>query len=589
MKPILKQVKIKFILLMLAVVVFSLAISSYAIYVYINNILSKQLLKDNSALVNKMNEQLAYTMEDIRSYCMNIITDDQVQFHMRKTADLHGYEYFSNISQLEDILLYYTFLREGSIISIYAIDKRGEVLTIDGLNMDLTDEEWYRRYLDDRSTKSFSDAHEIYSRVSFKDKVKVISYIQNVYDKNKIGAYLGKIVINLDYDELIRPFMKHNASIKQFLIINSDGNIIFDSGADESADYNKVNKIISNEELTDILYDKQEDNYYIIQKVMPSDWTIIGVLPSHSISKSLTYIRNAFIIVFASCFIIISLIVFPLIKSITRPVMTLINGMKEVSAGKLDTEISIQSGDEIEEASHVFNKMVKDIRRYIDELVEKEKYEREMKLKIFMAQINPHFIYNTLNTIIYLARKISAEEIISVTRDFIRILQNTIKTQPDELTTVQNEIDYINSYVSILKYRYNDQVELVWDVEEGLKERKILRMLLYPLVENSVFHGILPKSSKGTVKVSIKTKENKMEIVVQDDGVGIEDAVLQRLRASLSEANGRIPLDHKHIGLSNVSYRLRLLYGQEYKLNIESHHGYGTKAWFYLPLLNNDL
>jgi two-component system sensor histidine kinase YesM len=256
--------------------------------------------------------------------------------------------------------------------------------------------------------------------------------------------------------------------------------------------------------------------------------------------------------------------------------------MKEISAGKLDTKIEVSGNDEIKEISNVFNEMTEDIKGHIDEIVEKDKAEKEIKLRLFMSQINPHFIYNTLNTIIYLARKEGNDKIISVTKNFINILHNTIQVQPDEMTTVDSEIKFIGSYIKILRYRYNNIVDLDWEVEPDAMDKKLPRMMLYPLIENSVFHGIIPKNKTGKIAVKLVIKDKHLNISVVDNGLGIEDNALADLKDLLRKNKDLGYIEH--IGLFNVNHRLSLLYGEDNTLEIQSKYGEGTKISFKIPI-----
>lgn len=565
----------------LVVVLFSVSISGFAIYLYVNNILSQQILKDNSAIVTKLTQQLSYYLDDIKKYSLNIILNDQVQDYLKQKDALKDYDYYSNVQKLVNTLNEYTLLRDNIIDGIYIVDHNEKVLMTNNLYDESVQEDWYKSLSKEMGNSGFSAVHVVEKGNVVSGKAKVVSYVEKIYDKTKTDAYLGKIIINIKYDVIMNLFKNNNASIKSFLIYNHNKMPIYQS--------NPVSQDIS-ANLNDVLGTQKplmqfRDNYFITQHIPESVWTVIGVLPAKKIYQDLKYLNYIFLFIMISCFLIMSIVIFPVIKSITKPLLTLVRGMKAVSRGELDTEIDIRSGDEIEELSNVFNKMVKDIKKHIDELLFKEKREREMELRIFMSQINPHFIYNTLNTIIYLGRKVNSDEIITVTRDFIRILQNTIKTQPDELTTIQKEMEYINSYIAILKYRYNDLVELVWDVDEELENAKILRMLVYPLVENSVFHGIFPKGEKGTVKIIVSMEYDKLKITIEDNGIGMSGETLAQLVKAINESSSFEHLDH--IGLHNVNHRLKLLFGPDYFLHIESQVNKGTRIWFNAPLYVN--
>lgn len=571
---IMNRIKVKITLTTMVVVLLALCTSSFSIYLYIHNIISKQIIRDNTAVVSRLAQQVSYHIEDVMKYSRNIILNDWVQYYLKQKVTLEGYDYFSNIQKLEDTLREYVILQDIIIAGIYIIDKDGQVMAIDGLYNPPSKEEWYQR-LEEKQNSTFSKPHYIMKSSGMK-KEKVISYITKIYDKSNTDTYLGDLIIDFKYDVIIKLF-NNSASMKYYLLFDQNNYLIYKSEALDDKDIQQITAVLNDQQsLVD-----EKDNYFILQTISANGWTIVGVLPKKMIFEDLKYISYIFIIITLSCLIVMTIMSFSLIHNITRPLMMLISGMKKVSSGKLDTKVEIHSGDEIEELANVFNKMVKDIKIHMEESVLKEKREREMEMRLFMAKINPHFIYNTLNTIIYLGRKIHAQDIISFTKSFITILQHTIRVKPYELTTIEKEVEYINNYISILKYRYNDLVELVWDVEPEILKYKIHQMLIYPLVENSVFHGILPKSRKGRIYIRICRKQEYLGICIEDDGIGIQPDMLERIENLMKD--DKWGEKSEHIGLSNVNGRLRLLYGQQCSLDIKSVYNQGTSIRFYIP------
>ncbi len=575
MRMKIKHIKTKIILATTFMVFFSIGISGFAIYLYVSNTLREQIIKDNSSIVTKLVQQLSYELADIRNYSLNIILNDQVQGYLKQKENQVEYDYYANIQKLVNSLGEYALLRDSIISGIYIVDSNGRVLTTKGTNEETPYEDWYQSFVKSKKSFAFTGVHFSYNTSNGRTQ-KVISYIEKIYDKNQSDKFLGNLIINIKYDVLIMPFGSSNASIANFFILREDGEFIYESDIS--------NKILQ-EQLPDSInpnksITENNDNHFISGKVPEADWQVIGVLPKQNIYRDMKGINLVFILIIFSCLAIMSIVIFPVIKDITKPLMTFVKGMKDLSKGRLDTKIIIRSGDEIEEIAVVFNNMVKDLNKYINELILKEKLERDMELKLFMSQINPHFIYNTLNTIIYLGKRIQSDEIVSVTKAFINILQKTIKTKPYEQTTVRSEIDYINNYASIIKYRYDYLVKVVWSVDENVLDYSLPVMLIYPLVENSMFHGLFP-NGRGTVNIRIGIEEEKLRVSVKDDGVGMNREELETLVASISNNESYEKIDH--IGLNNVNHRLRLLFGQACCLQLESEPGRGTNASFIIP------
>jgi len=312
-----------------------------------------------------------------------------------------------------------------------------------------------------------------------------------------------------------------------------------------------------------------------------ADWTLIGSISENMINSELRIIGFRFMLILGICMLVLSIIVFPIVNNVTKPILRLNHAMKEVSMGKLDKEVHIRSGDEIELLANGFNLMVKDIKRNLDETVLKEKKQKELELQLLIKQINPHFIYNTLNCVIYLARRIGANDIISLTKSFITILQHTIKMRPDEMVTIGEEVAYIKNYVDILHYRYEEKVQFSMEIEPNLLSYKIPKMILYPLIENSIFHGILPGVNTGQLVLHIQRQGDRVHVAVTDNGLGISPermiSIQQFMTKDLSETT-------EQIGLHNVNQRLRIHYGELCHLHIESDPNKRTCVSFLLPL-----
>jgi two-component system sensor histidine kinase YesM len=286
--------------------------------------------------------------------------------------------------------------------------------------------------------------------------------------------------------------------------------------------------------------------------------------------------------------LIMMMIIYPVMNNLTKPLIKLIWGMRRVSKGDLETQIQVNSGDEIEEVSHIFNNMVKDIKNLLEESVLMEKKKRNLAIKMFMYQINPHFIYNTLNSVIYLARKADSPEIVELIKAFVSFLQRTIKSQPEVFSSIENEMRYIDDYLLLLKYRYHDRVDISWQIDGNAQGYRIPQMILYPLVENSIFHGILPATEKGRIRIIVTKEKSDLKLCVEDNGVGIPPQRVEELRQQMASHSLIEEEVSDHIGLQNVNNRLKLLFGESNCLNIESVENEGTRVWFLLPYRHKD-
>ncbi|WP_207952860.1 sensor histidine kinase [Paenibacillus agricola] len=542
-----------------------------------NPILSKQIVKDNQTIVVKISQQVSYLMEDTVNYAKGIVVSDQVQTLLKKMSVTQGYDYYVINLQLETILKEHSLLRDKTIVDMVVVDNHNKVLEMNDLYSSYLKEDWYNDFRYNEVYNGVSKRHVVSNHANT-SRLDVVTYVMNIYDKQNANVYLGKLLIHLDYHVLVKPMLIDPSLGMKILTFDKDQNVVY-APEDETVDAIPA-EIISKPQISEKAMYK-DGQYYIMESFPIYQWKLYGIISENKINANMKYINYVLLSIIMICLFIMSIIIYPVVTNVTKPLMKLIRGMRQVSKGELHTHIAVTSGDEIEEVAQVFNKMVEDIKILVDESVFMEKKKRELELKMFMYQINPHFIYNTLNSVIYLARKADAPDIAALTKAFISFLQRTIKTQPETLSSIQDEIKYIEDYTKILTFRYNDRVEVIWDVDESCRAYKIPRMILYPLVENSIFHGLLPVSEKGWIKIRITLEYGALSVSVEDNGVGIHNQQLEKLRDQMSSLSLHEDLDH--IGLLNVNNRLKLLYGDTSILNIASVLNEGTRIYFMIP------
>lgn len=234
--------------------------------------------------------------------------------------------------------------------------------------------------------------------------------------------------------------------------------------------------------------------------------------------------------------------------------------MNEIAEGNLDARIEVNSTDEIGEVGASFNVMAKRLQENIVEMVEQEKREQQLKYGLMISQVDPHFIYNTMNMITYLAQKNRNEDVIAVNKAMIQILRDRLRIEVDNVyDTVEQEIKVVREYLLIQKYRYTGIFKSVIDIEAGVEPYLIAKNILQPLVENAFFHGILCNTDEegevidGCITIRIRMEEDEVEIIVKDNGAGMSQDKLDELskpqRKLSSMERG------EHIGIKNIKMK----------------------------------
>lgn len=265
-------------------------------------------------------------------------------------------------------------------------------------------------------------------------------------------------------------------------------------------------------------------------------------------------------------------------SSFTRPIEEVIKKIQYIAEGNFDYRHNIgPGGKKFELLYQNLYKMENDIKKMIEENRRKEKEKRRLELSMLQMQINPHFLYNTLSSIKWMAVFQRAKGIESMVNSLGIVLQASY-SKMDEFVTLDEELDILGHYLNIQKIRYQGKIQMnLICKNQQLLSCYVPRFILQPVVENAVFHGIAPKDGEGEIKIIIAEEPGNLKITVEDNGVGMDETVLENvLKRSKGERQG-------HIGLANVHSRIRLIYGSEYGVHVESLKGKYTKVRIIMP------
>ena len=214
---------------------------------------------------------------------------------------------------------------------------------------------------------------------------------------------------------------------------------------------------------------------------------------------------------------------------------------EKVRTGDFAVEVDIHTNDELEILGDSFNSMVQDLQNLLEESVEHEKNIREMEINRLMLQINPHFIYNTLNSIVYMAQMKGDTDIVKFANAFISLLQDTLRVEKDSIyISMRQEVKNIRNYLTIQEYRYPDRFQTDYQVDEDVLDCEVPNVLIQPIVENAIFHGLAGKIEPGRLCIEARREEECLVIRVVDDGIGMSRDKVEELMASDEEIKGKM-------------------------------------------------
>jgi two-component system sensor histidine kinase YesM len=273
--------------------------------------------------------------------------------------------------------------------------------------------------------------------------------------------------------------------------------------------------------------------------------------------------------------------------SIYLPIEKLHDVTTTIAENDLRALVTSENANEITELGISFNIMIGRIRELLDSQAKEQENLQKAELKALQAQINPHFLYNTLDTIVWMAETNKTDQVIEIVRTLSRFFRIALSKGKDWIP-IREEIEHVRSYLHIQKIRYRDILDYEIDVDDNILDGTILKLTLQPLAENALYHGIKNKRSGGTIWVRARRKDqNQVLLEVQDDGVGCTPYRLARIQERLDDESYEISQEDGGFGLANVNKRIKLYYGNQYGLSIDSQYQEGTRVAVTIPLQEN--
>ncbi|AGF59495.1 MULTISPECIES: sensor histidine kinase [Clostridium] len=406
------------------------------------------------------------------------------------------------------------------------------------------------------------------------EKKTNITYFSRYLDKENYSL-LGYLMINIKKKNLFTNIDDYcNGVFDSTFIVDQNGNLIYKIG---NLDYNKAMLEKVNNDTLKIKNEKYMEFNNVIEAY--PEWRVIGLISLDSLNKNLNAIK-----VLIYCIGIFSIAVVIFIshitsRKITDPIYDITKAMNKFENGEWPDKLEAKTEDELKYLIISFNNMIHNMKNLVEQIYKEEEENKKLEvesmktqLDLLQSQINPHFIHNTLNTINYLAIKNNQGEIREIIQSFNSLLRQSISTNK-KLITLKEELTCTQNYLKIQKYRYGDIVKLVCNIPEELCDYLVPKLILQPLVENSLYHGIVPKGYAGTIRIDILPQKDFISIRIIDDGVGISNKKTEH-----KGFNG--------ISLDNISERLILYFGSEYALKVYSKIGIGTCIEFNIPYID---
>ena len=514
-------------------------------------------------------ENIAYLIsrnEDVQDYLFDEKIDNEGRYRI--------------LNQFQTILDSRSDIRNVGIIS-----KNGRMLINDGSksvnqDLDLNTQEWYATALEKPNGPILTSSHV--QHIISGERPWVITLSRGIRDRSGSGEKEGVFFIDLNYSAISGLCDQSTVGTKGYaFILDAKGNIVYHPQQQQL--YNElqtenISLIMDTDEDTVLTGTGNDGKLYSISRSEKTGWTVVDCtnvkeLLSKSRQAQSVYVLTAIILV-----IVALLFSRFMARSITLPIQKLRDSMKKVQEGDFSvSDVVVDSKNEIGSLTKSFDVMTHRIHELMEQNVHEQEEKRKSELKALQSQINPHFLYNTLDSIIWMAEGKKNEEVVLMTASLARLLRQSISNE-DEVVPIANEVEYARGYLTIQKMRYKDKLEFQIEVDSSILYIPLIKLVLQPIIENAIYHGLKYKESKGLLIVKGFMKDGNAVLQVIDDGVGMDEETLAHIYDK-----HKVNYHSNGVGVYNVQKRLKLYYGEDYGITYTSELGKGTTATITIP------
>lgn len=410
-----------------------------------------------------------------------------------------------------------------------------------------------------------------------------INMARKLYDIENF-EYLGLLILTLSYDFFdIVPVTDPESNEPITLIANKDNEILLANRTDLStseAEY-LIHRMFD-------LFGTQETFTYYDKKFMATglltdkkQWKIITIISMDYLLRYAEYYKISIILITVLSFILAGLMAYYLSKGFLKNINILVESMQKVEKGDFNIEITPHSNDEIGLLSRRFSEMVNKINDLINSLYKKELEKKNLEFKALQAQINPHFLYNTLGSIMWLAHKEKDFTVVNMLKSLISLLRFSADTS--DFCTLEEETDYIKEYLTLQKYRMEERFNVEYYIEPEILSYKTPKFIIQPFVENALYHGLELSKSNGIIKMYVYAENEDLTIEIHDNGIGMTQEKINSILCTETEEYSGL----NSIGVANTDRRLKLYFGENYGVSYISSSGEGTVVKITMPLMED--
>ena len=565
----------------------SIFISIISIIVILVNInVSKRIILDQA--INNFNKDYEYIRGDLIDYNYEIVQA------LTKISKSDVFKEYLTQSTDDKVKLFNTVVSLGNYMESnkdYLTPKNSHIVAVGNNSMYYSTNSlhWDIELKDVFDSLNISDSNfNIGYRIANTSNIKSVNYknsllaIKPLIDKSTKNIY-GHMYLVIDERAIYNMYERYLIDGMKFSLISSNGQVLSSSDVDKITTYDnellEYCKVIEDEPIEII---KNDMKHTLISNYLPFfDAYFVADINEAYVSDSLNSLKYYTALIMAVGLLLIILTIYLISYKFSKPLLSLVDLMSNGSFEPMPKDKvkgKISESYEIIVLTEAYEDMLEKIDYYVKNLMYEEKERRKAELNALQMQINPHFLYNTLSTIKYLAKGEKINEVEKTIDSLISILRNTIGTT-EEMATIESEIENLEKYVYINRLRFGGDTNVTFKVSEDCKELLIPKLIIQPFIENAFFHAFSGRLN-GEINIFINKSGNFILIEIIDNGIGMEVTDINKLRSKKIKGG---------IGVKNVDDRIKLIYGEEFGVRLESEVGYGTIVSIKIPInINKD-
>lgn len=582
------KLRTKIFIMVLGCVLAALIIQTCLFQNLSSKLIYEQAKEESEQSMQSMQNEIYGLIKGIENNLIEIYMDDELLQSLRKKETIKelqskfyrkAYDIATDEFETgDDVVSFYLYTMDHQVISTYrrAVTPKHNYASDIYSDPEYTNAEIVKKYVElDNPVMLVSSYYNEYRNKN------ILRFVMKLYNESNLQDKIGYVVCDVDTKNLEKIMDKYRIDRTAFMWLQPTGDrpidTLGDLDAEQTKEYNALEKSIACGKKAENETNSKQEFFRIDQQHY--NLTAYSMMPQKVLRQNQ---RNLTInlLAIALLMICVSMIITGFISSgLTRPLELLMNTIQKIGNGNVQLREKIVKEDEIGELAQQFNEMLDQM----EELKQKEYQTKQLlnraEYKALQAQVNPHFLYNTLDTMASIAEIRNCPEVSHMSQSLALIFRYSLNMK-DPFSTVENEIVHLKNYIYVMDMRMHDNIQYTFDVDEMTLKSKLPRLSLQPIVENAINHGLRNKRGKKKIGIQIKREQMDLVICIEDNGIGLDTSAINE---SLRKNELDFVEKGNSIGLHNINARLKMLYGNQYGMHLESMLGEGTKVFMILP------